>query len=160
MDPRNIGRAVAVAVQAALAGVNPEVLVIPDGDDQSPPESTSRWVRVQTDDVDAARAGKIRGRRAERRTILVTVDVFRRGASLQAPGAAGYDDVDGLAYPVQRALSTQGINILDYVADPAGRTPTGRRLVFPEPAVRRRLDPIDGIQRRQVTSTAILLAEV
>lgn len=158
MDPRNVSRRLAVVLAAlpSLAGV----LVVPDGDDQAPGESVTQWVRLQVDDIDSEPAGWLQGARAEVRRSLVTADIFVRGAPLQTPGTmASVDDVDGLAYTVRVALSGS-VEILDYVADPTGATTTGRLLQFTSPALTRRLDPIDGVQHRQVLATATLLAQV
>ena len=157
MDGRNVSRRIAIVMSAlpALAGAP----VIPDGDDQAPAASTPLWVRIQIDDVDAEHAGQLQGERAELRRTQITVDVFARGEALSAPGGPrAYDVVDGVAYAVRAALSGS-IDLPDYVADPTGATP-GRRLNFATPATTRRLDPIDGVQRRQVTAVASLLAQV
>ena len=157
VDPRNVGRRLAVALRAVLpAGM----VIIPDGDDQAPTAAVSRWVRLTLSDIDATYAGLLLGAKASLQRILVTVDVFQRGAVLGASGAASVDAIDGLVGTVRTALSATAYPIPDYVSDPSGATPTTRALQIPGVATTQRLDPIDGVQRRQVTTIAFLLAEV
>ena len=154
-DRRNWIRTLMVYLTAALPGV----MVVPDGDDMSPPPSTSAWVRVTVQDARAVMAGRRSGKRVADQRLLVTADVFTRGTQLD--GSSVVDAVEGLASLAQSALTAADLPLKDYVADASGSTTIADvALRFVEPAQVRALPSLSAIQRRQVSATALLIHEV
>lgn len=154
-DRRNWIRSLMVDLAAAM----PDVQLIPDGDDQAPTASPATWVRVTVQDASADAAGQRGGAHVARRKLMVTADVFRRGLALD--GTSAVDDVEGIAARVSGALSQRSIPVRDYVANPAGAPPIwSTALRFVTPATVSAPASLSGIQRRQVTATAVLLHEV
>ena len=148
----NAARTIAVAIAAANLG---GALLIPDGDDRAPGEDVGSFVRLTVDQPTSSPAGRysasLRGARVD---LMVTVECYTRGNSDGRTLAV--DAVQILADRVADALTYTDLPLKDYVSDPTGATSiSGHAVRFITPASVRRLDPVDGYQRRHVEASAV-----
>lgn len=143
---RNIIRSLMVALMAIdLAGA----LLLADGDERAPGTDVASWVRVSLLPLSASDLGRAGGVLTTREDILVSCEVWHRGA--QFDGASQVDAVEAPVEALKHFFTARNVALCDYVTDPTGGTPiVGATLRFFTPPIRRWVAPSDGYQRRLV----------
>lgn len=125
----------------------------PDGDDRTPGLDVAKWVRLTASGLAGQYSGRLAGLRSTREALVLTLEVWCRGAADQAVQTV--DQADQIADVLMDRLRYRGLPLLDLVTDPTGATPvSGTVIRFLSPPTKNRLPPQDGYQRRSVAAVA------